>query len=190
MMDSDDKAAIDFTGYLDESTYMTMDKHLNPEKMWSLSGLVALVVLIPFILHVLKGTFSSTVGILIGFGICIAVGGIAAGSYLLGVRMKHTHRRKMYQLAISKEPRTGTVDATGIHIQITSGRTDLEWNYFTSTLSSGSGIGLCKEKQIVDGFGPSMFASESDWHRARSLIEERTKGVPNQQIHGTAYRRP
>jgi hypothetical protein len=186
MTDSEDKAAIAFKGYLDVSTYMRMDKHLNPEKMVSLSGLVALVVLIPFILHVFKGTFSSTVGILIGFGICIVVGGIVAGSYLIGLRMKHTHRRKLYQLAISKEPRTGTVDAAGIHIQIAAGRTDLEWNYFTSALSSENGIGLCKDKQIVDGFGSSMFASESEWHRARCLIEEKMKGVPNQQIHPIA----
>lgn len=190
MTDSEDKIAIGFIGYLDASTYMTMEKHLNPEKMGSLSGLVALVVLIPLILHIFNGSFSSSIGILIGFGSCILVGGIVAGSYLLGVRMKNKHRRKLYELAISKEPRTGTMDARGVHIKIASGHTDLEWNYFTSAVSSEDGIGLCKEMQIVDGFGPSMFASESEWQKARSLIEEKTKGVPNQQIRGTAYRRP
>lgn len=186
MTKSEDTASIGFAGYLDVSTYMAMDKHLNPERMWSLSGLVTMVVLVPFIFHVFQGSFSSALSIMIGFGICIAVGGIVAGSYLLGVRMKNNHRRKMYQLAISKEPRTGTMDAGGIHIQIASGHTDLEWNYFTSTVFSGNGIALCKEKQIVDGFGPSMLASESDWQRARCLIEANMKGVPNQQIHPIA----
>lgn len=78
------------------------------------------------------------------------------------------------------------MDTRGIHIQIASGHTDLEGNYFTSTVSSENGIGLCKEKQIVDDFGLSMFTSESDWQRARSLIEEKTKGVPNQQIYPIA----
>jgi hypothetical protein len=170
-----------FTGFPDATTYLAIQNKMNPQKFWSRSGIIAFCILIPFAVIFLT-SLNKNVPILTNILSLLITGGIIFTAYWIGIRLRNNDQRKRYLLATEKEHRTGWVDTSGIHIQFSGGRTDLEWSHFTGIVELNDTIGLIKDKTLIDALSATMFSSAEEWQRARQVIRDRLAIQAGSQI--------
>jgi len=164
-----------FTGFPDVTAYLAIQNKLNPQKFWSRSGIVALGILFP-VFVIFKVSLDKSVPIVANIAVLLTTGGIIFTAYWIGNRLRKSGQRKGYLLATEQEHRTGWVDTSGIHIQFSGGRTDLEWSHFTGIVELNDTIGLIKDKSLIDALSATMFASAEEWQLARKVILDRMTG--------------
>jgi hypothetical protein len=184
--DTEQKDRLAFSGYPSVSAYLSMLDAVYPQRWWSSSGIILIVCVVVGGALVLKDSIPLSVALpaMVGTGAFIML------AVWLGTSLRTRDRRNAYDRAVSQEPRTGWVDADGVHLQIQSGRSDLEWAYFTRLVRTAHGLGLCKDKQLVDVFVPSMFASPQAWEAARQIVETKLGESPTSGPTVRATARP
>lgn len=174
MKEMEDTDRLAFTGYPSVSAYLSMLDAVYPQRWWSSSGIILIVCV------VVGGalTLKDSIPLLVVLPMMIVTGGFIMSAVWLGTALRTRDRRKAYNQAVTQEPRTGWIDTDGVHLQITSGHTDLEWDYFTRLVRTDDGLGLCKDKQLVDFFVPSMFASAQAWEHVCQIMESKMGESP------------
>lgn len=155
-----------FSGYPDATQHLEIQRRLHPPEFWSSWRIVAIAFLVPFVGIIFSETMPpySTVVVL------IAMGGVASVSCRLGIHLWEGRCRRRYQAAIERNPRTGWVDADGIHVQLSAGQTSMRWDSLSDLLDLGDAIGLIRDHCVIDELSSSMFASPAEWRRARQMI--------------------
>ena len=169
-----------FSGYPDVAAYMGMLNASNPQKLFSPIGITTIFIAILAGAILLKGT----IPLIVAFPAIITTALLMGFFGWLGIYLRKNGSRKAYQKAIATEPRTGWIDADGIHIQIQGGRTDLQWDYFTHYFTTCGALGLFKDKNLVDCFDASMFSQTKQWFMAQQMIQARMKSL---QQSGPGY---
>ena len=162
-----------FSGYPDATQHLKIQRCLHPREFWSSWRIVAIAFLVPFAGIIISATIPpySTVGVL------LVMGGVAAVLCRFGIHLWEGRCRRRYQAAIERNPRTGWVDADGIHVQLPTGQTSLGWDGLSGFLDLGETIGLVRDHCVIDELASSMFASPAEWRRARQMILDGTSFV-------------
>lgn len=172
-MATSDSSAIKFVGHPDAETYLALIKCVHPQKTWSTSGLV-LIVLVAF----------AAIGVLLKNGIPVLVD-VVAIVFLIGFfsllptvvrRQIEKRQKRAYAEAMPKLERSGLVSPQGIYIKSTDCQTELEWSHFDRAAEIDGAIGLCKGREVIDAISRSMFESDSVWYAAKKMVLE---NVPN-----------
>jgi len=82
-----------FKGFPDVGTYLAIQDKLNPQKVWSRSGIVGLGILFP-VFVIFKVSIDKSVPLVANIAVLLATGGLAFGAYWIGTLLRERDRRK------------------------------------------------------------------------------------------------
>lgn len=159
--------SVNFIGYADAKSFFELVKRIKPPvKFLSKSGkiIISAVACVTTAVIVYASYVGGNISLLlpISVGIVVPIGFIVVISKLSTKQFIKTQRLN-YEKSIQKEPRTGSISASGISFKIADGKTELQWAHFDRLVEIDEAFALCRQSRMIDAFSRSMFESKENF---------------------------